>query len=617
MKNKTTKIRILLLTMLLGLMSLPMSGTSVPNIATAASVPHSFNGTMMQYYEWFLPNDGQLWNKLAADAEHLQEMGITAVWLPPMYKGAHQDSNGYDVYDLWDLGEFYQKGTVRTKWGTRAELESAITALHNHNIQVYADIVINHRFGADYQEWTMAHHVAENNRNQVLEKDCWINAGTGYNFPGRGDTYSAFKWNNTCIKATTTDNGAKIWLFNGSNWDDDVDMENGNFDYLMGEDVDFSKKYVADHLIEWGTWLVNTFKIDGFRLDSVKHYSFNYQKRWLNTIRANTGKELFAIGEYWSGDLAVLENYENNVEWDRSVFDVPLHYRFFEAANANGGYDLSQLLNDTMMQKHPIQAVTFVDNHDTQPGQSLQSWIAEWFKPQAYTFILTRAEGYPCVFYGDYYGILSKGIAPLKGKLDPILQARKKYAYGPQHDGHWDNDILCWSREGDADHPGSGLAALISDGASGIKKLYVGRQHAGATWFDLTGNRTDQVVIANDGTGNFPVNSRSVSIWVPRETTPPESSYVTVYYQSGFDPAYIHYRPVGGAWTTIPGVKMDDSPYPGYKVKTINLGTATQLEACFTDGQGNWDSNYQNNYLFNVGVWTYTPFGNIVSGTPE
>lgn len=87
MKNKTTKIRILLLTMLLGLMSLPMSGTSVPNIATAASVPHSFNGTMMQYYEWFLPNDGQLWNKLAADAEHLQEMGITAVWLPPMYKG--------------------------------------------------------------------------------------------------------------------------------------------------------------------------------------------------------------------------------------------------------------------------------------------------------------------------------------------------------------------------------------------------------------------------------------------------------------------------------------------------------------------------------------------------
>ena len=38
-------------------------------------------------------------------------------------------------------------------------------------------------------------------------------------------------------------------------------------------------------------------------------------------------------------------------------------------------------------------------------GQALCSWVQEWFKPLAYALILLRRDGYPCVFYGDYYGI--------------------------------------------------------------------------------------------------------------------------------------------------------------------------------------------------------------------
>ena len=43
------------------------------------------NGIMMQYFEWNLPNDGQFWNKLKEDAPHLEEIGVTAVWIPPAY----------------------------------------------------------------------------------------------------------------------------------------------------------------------------------------------------------------------------------------------------------------------------------------------------------------------------------------------------------------------------------------------------------------------------------------------------------------------------------------------------------------------------------------------------
>lgn len=40
------------------------------------------NGVMMQYFEWNLPNDGNLWKQLKEDASHLHEIGVTTVWIP-------------------------------------------------------------------------------------------------------------------------------------------------------------------------------------------------------------------------------------------------------------------------------------------------------------------------------------------------------------------------------------------------------------------------------------------------------------------------------------------------------------------------------------------------------
>ena len=58
------------------------------------------NGVMMQYFEWNMPNDGDLWNQLKRDASHLHAIGITAVWIPPAYKALKQDDEGYGTYDL-------------------------------------------------------------------------------------------------------------------------------------------------------------------------------------------------------------------------------------------------------------------------------------------------------------------------------------------------------------------------------------------------------------------------------------------------------------------------------------------------------------------------------------
>ena len=72
------------------------------------------NGVMFQYFEWYLPADAALWKTVSANAQELSDKGVTSVWLPPAYKGqAGINDTGYGVYDLYDLGEFDQKGVYR------------------------------------------------------------------------------------------------------------------------------------------------------------------------------------------------------------------------------------------------------------------------------------------------------------------------------------------------------------------------------------------------------------------------------------------------------------------------------------------------------------------------
>ena len=103
---------------------------------------------ILQAFAWDMAPDASHWRYLAARAQEIADLGVTAIWLPPAYKG-HEGINdvGYGVYDLYDLGEFDQRGSVPTKYGTKDEYLAAIEALHAAGIAVCADIVLNHRMG--------------------------------------------------------------------------------------------------------------------------------------------------------------------------------------------------------------------------------------------------------------------------------------------------------------------------------------------------------------------------------------------------------------------------------------------------------------------------------------
>ena len=293
-----------------------------------------------------------------------------------------------------------------------------------------------------------------------------------------------------------------------------MDTENGNYDYLMGADIDLNNLDVVDELTNWGKWYLDFTKVDGFRLDAVKHIRADFYKHWLEELRKYAKRDLFAVGEYWSRDINVLRNYLNEVNYKMNLFDVPLHYNFYDAANSSGNYDMRNILNGTLVQFAPDKAITFVDNHDTQPGQSLQSWIPDWFKPLAYSIILLRNQGTPCIFYGDYYGISHDSISNKSEFLNLALYIRKKYAYGSLKDYFDDFNIIGWTLDGDEEHKNSGLAVLLSDGPGGNKVMNVGTKFAGNLFYDCTGNIKDKVAIDENGNGNFSVNGGSVSVWI-------------------------------------------------------------------------------------------------------
>ena len=164
-----------------------------------------------------------------------------------------------------------------------------------------------------------------------------------FTFPGRKGKYSKFVWDYKCFTGTDRDEITKeqgqLYCFSGKKWEQQTDVENGNFDYLMGCDVD-------------------------------------------------------------------------------------------------------------------------MDNHDTQYGQSLQSFIEDWFKPLAYAIVLLRNTGRPCVFYSDYYGHPSHN-RPAVPNLKRLIMLRRYYAYGEQKDYFDDFHVVGWTRAGDDEHSDSGMSMLL------------------------------------------------------------------------------------------------------------------------------------------------------------
>ncbi len=487
------------------------------------------NGTMIQFFHWYTHED-VLWKELKDQAGFLAAVGITSVWLPPASKGAMGGmSVGYDAYDLFDLGEFDQKGSVRTKYGTKEELLEAVKSLKDNGIQVIIDVILNHKAGGDEVEQIMAVKVHEMDRNLMISEPHEIEAHTLFTFPGRGGKYSEFIWNHQCFSGCDYNNktGEKgIYSFlseYGDDWEEMIDREKGNYDYLMFFDIESRNPAVREEIFHWLMWMQEMTGFDGVRLDAVKHVSPEFLKTMLHRVREATGKEIFAVGECWTPkSLATLDDYIKATEGSMDLFDAVLQDKFHKASNEGNAYDLSKILENTLVDHQPEKAVTLVTNHDTQPLQASEAPVEPWFKPLAYALILLREGGFPCVFYPDLYGASYKDQGEdgneyeiFLNKVDGIetmLRARQDFAFGTQRDYFDHPNCIGWTREGNGEH--SGCAVVMSNSEEGVKDMEIGGRYAGRAFRDAMGKVEEQVVINEAGWGQFRCAAGSVSVWI-------------------------------------------------------------------------------------------------------
>lgn len=489
-------------------------------------------GIILQYFHWYLPNDGNLWNQIKEEAPRLRELGFSTIWFPPACKGSGGGySEGYDPYDLYDLGEFDQKGSVRTKYGTKQEYIDAINAVHETGMRVMVDIVLNHKAGGDEIEKVQAVKVDPDNRNKVISAPFEIEAFTKFTFPGRQKKYSDFEWNYMCFTGVDyaynlSENGI-FRILNGysDSWEEMISDEKGNYDYLMYDDVEFRNPHVREELQRWGKWYWDQVHFDSVRLDAVKHITPSFYAEWLPELRDSTWKDIFAVGEYWApGFLNRLLDYIKATNGEMSLFDSSLQQNFHQASKLGNSYDMRQIFNETLVGAMPEKAVTVVANHDTQPLQALEATVENWFKTIAYSLILLRDKGYPCVFYADLYGAHYKDkgrdgkeyeiwIAQADG-IENLLRARSLHAYGMQRDYMDHANCIGWTREGDNDH--SGCAVVLSNGDNGNKNMEIGKRYAGKKFIDMMEKNPAEVEINNDGWGNFFAPAGSVSVWIEK-----------------------------------------------------------------------------------------------------
>ena len=205
----------------------------------------------------------------------------------------------------------------------------------------------------------------------------------GFNFPGRGDRYSSMMYNQHHFSGVDWDQKHQksgVYKLDGHDWAKDVARENGNYDYLMFADLDYSNNEVRNDVLNWGEWINTQLPLSGMRLDAAKHYSAGFQKEFIDHLRATVRPDYFIVGEYWESKTKPLLDYLEQMDYKLSLFDSALVRRLSSISRVEGA-DLRNILNNTLVQLRPEHAVvgctrihllpllttkkTFVTNHDT------------------------------------------------------------------------------------------------------------------------------------------------------------------------------------------------------------------------------------------------------------
>ncbi len=441
---------------------------------------------MMQAFYWDCPREEgrefNWWNYVRDQIPSLARAGFIALWLPPVHKAANifGPSMGYDPYDYYDLGEFDQKGAVKTWFGSKQELLDLIRAAHANAMSVLADMVINHNSGADAAEL-----------NPITGQTRWTR------FQPRSGKF-ARDWE--CFHPNSYER-----------WDE------GTFGDMP--DLSHRNPYVFGEILKLARWLIEEIGFDGFRYDFVKGYGATTVEAIQEYRYLRDGKPFipYGVAEHWSSARGIeswvdVTNFSNVNPVD--VFDFPLR-EMLKALCDQYGFTLRNLVTwETLLQKQPQTTVTFVENHDLHDeGRPIVN-----DKLLAYSYILTH-EGFPCVFWKDYFNF-GLGLENTPHGIAALVQTHKQYAGGQTQVLAVDDDLYIMQRTGYGDQPG--LIYVLNNRGDRWNGTWVTTQWRDgelvpAAWWsknDLSQPATQHT--AADGRAQFWAPPRGYAVYVPR-----------------------------------------------------------------------------------------------------
>lgn len=441
---------------------------------------------MMQAFYWDAPKleqqEGNWWNLVAEKVEGLSHSGFNALWLPPISKSFSNQSMGYDPYDYWDLGDHDQKGGTKTLWGNRAELEALIGKAHEHNLGLYADMVINHNSGADEQEV-----------NPLDGQKRWtkFNPQSG-KFPRDWNSFHPSRYEQVMVE--------------GEHFAD--------FPYLCHRNP-----HVYQAIFDYARFIIEELGFDGFRFDFAKGFG-----EWMISVLSKyryvkDGNEFtpFVVAELWSGTEEIgawIDRVNAMTDNQISCFDFPLRYKLKDVCDTPH-YDLRNLTDGgAVVTARPMHATTFVDNHDMGDNAIVND------KMLAYSFIMVH-EGYPCIFWYDYFNNgLGRGGTP--NGIDALIAVHHTHAGGDSQILHADPDLYIMQRIGYksdvVDQPG--LIYVLNNlgdkwSGTSVKTQWPNQKFRPVAWDGHDTAHPDERITDADGNAEFPAPPRGYCVYIP------------------------------------------------------------------------------------------------------
>ncbi len=349
-----------------------------------STAQNPWNGkVVLQGFWWDYWNNNYQngWSNYLADlAPRLREMGVDAVWIPPCQKNAGTNSNGYGPFDFYDLGDKYQKGSTKTRMGSKDELLRLIAVLHANGIEVIQDVVLNHSGdagssdgsgGQDPNSFSVQTNGGYKNFRFVSYTSPATNE-TASNYLARNGRWSK-NWENfypNQFNAANTNEWNSILFGPDISYESNAYGTSSNATYNPAQSSDYMRTGARN----WLVWFKKQTGSDGFRFDAAKHYPYWALQDFIYNLKynagwANGGANMFAVGENINGGGA-LDTWINDVRTSNSgtedlvgTFDFGFREGIKAMIDGNGGFNIGTIPG--YQQGNRYRTVPFVNNHDT------------------------------------------------------------------------------------------------------------------------------------------------------------------------------------------------------------------------------------------------------------